>query len=394
MARIFYFSHPSRIASSYEKLYHVSSTRSFWMGAELARLGHEVTAPVYGAWPPAKEPPRGMKFVPFADIPQLDKFDLVFCHLVGPSYRLLLDCAFAGQYERRPVEPKVASKLESYVSELPVFLQSDHPLSRVHRDDRLDEFGKSRLRAVGLSAPNAACGVGCRSFYCPPSVVPDRPDAPPPPDPYAASRRAGRPVVVYLGRLNDNCRPSMSQRLNEIARAAPEVDFYIISGKVRGGSVQKIIVVHDDDENREVHQGRMTLISDLFTASNVTFIPTPSYDRTFRYLMHADVGVALSVRVGQDIASCKMWEYVSCGLPAVCDNQLPEAFLCQTYGLSDPFPFGDARAAAAAIRRALRSGVNRADLIRRMRREHSYHERAERWSRVFQDAGFGGGSHA
>jgi hypothetical protein len=389
MARIFYFSHPSRIASPYEELYHVSSTRSFWMGAELARLGHEVVVPIYGALPPAKEPPHGMRFVPFADIPQLGGFDLVFCHLVGPSYRLLLDCAFAGKYERRAIDPKVASKLASYVSELPVFLQSDHPLSRVHRDDKLDEFGKSRVRAVGLSALNAACGIGCRSFYCPPSAVPDRPDAPPAPDPYSSSRRAGRPAVAYLGRLNDNCRPSMSQRLDEIARATPEADFYIISGKVRGGPVRKTVVVHDDDEDREAHRGRMALISDLFTAGNVTFLPTPSYDRTFRYIMHADLGVALSVRVGQDIASCKMWEYVSCGLPAVCDDQLPEASLCRTYGLSDPFPFGDARAAAGAIRRALRGGVDRADLIRRMRLEHSYHERAGRWSRVLRDAGFG-----
>lgn len=307
MAKILYFSHPSRISSSYEQLYHVSSTRSFWMGSELAELGHEIVSPVYGQdkWPPAKKPPSPMKFVQFESIPELGEFDAVFCHLIAPSYRLLLDCAFTKKYERKVIDPAIAAKLLSYLETLPVFVQSDHPVKRVHRDDRLNEFGVSRVRAVGLSAPNATCSIACDTFYCPPSVVPDRPDVPPDPDPFSASRAAGRPVVLYLGRLNDNCRPSMSKRLNEIAIATPEVDFVIVSGKVRGDTIQRILVVHDDDQNREVHDDRLSQIKGLFTAKNVKFLPSPSYDRTFRYIMHADVGLSLSVREGQDIASCK-----------------------------------------------------------------------------------------
>jgi len=390
MARILYFSHPSRISSAYEDLYHVSSTRSFWMGAELAGLGHEVVSPIYGkdAWPPRKLPPSGMDFVPFDDIPGLGSFDLIFCHLIGPSYRLLLECAFAKKYERRAIDSAVATKLVSYLESLPVFVQSDHPVLRVHRDDKLNEFGKSRVRAVGLSTQNATCSIGCEAFFCPPSVVPDRPDSPPDSDPYASSRAAGRPVVLYLGRLNDNCRPSMSKRLNQIALATPEADFYVVSGKVRGDAIQKVLVVHDDDENREAHADRMVQIGGLFTAKNVRFLPTPSYDRTFRYIMHADVGISLSVRRDQDIASCKTWEYISCGLPVVCDDQLPEAFLCREYGLSEPFPFDETSAAAAEIRRTLRRQTNRSELIQRMRREHSYQERAERWSRILLKAGF------
>jgi len=390
MARILYFSHPSRISSAYEDLYHVSSTRSFWMGAEMANLGHKLVSPTYGKdnWPPRKAPPPGMEFVPFDDIPGLGDFDLIFCHLIGPSYRLLLDCAFEKKYERRNIAPAISAKLVSYLESLPVFVQSDHPVVRVHRDDKRNEFGKSRVRAVGLSTNNATCSIGCESFFCPPSVVPDRPDSPPGSDPYGESRAAGRPVVLYLGRLNDNCRPSMSKRLNEIALAAPEVDFYVVSGKVRGDAIQRVLVVHDDDENREVHTDRMAQIDRLFTAKNIRFLPTPSYDRTFRYIMHADAGISLSVRRDQDIASCKTWEYVSCGLPVVCDDQLPEAFLCRQYGFSEPFPFDDTAAAAAEIRKTLRRCTDRPRLIQRMRREHSYRERAERWSRILSKAGF------
>jgi len=390
MARILYFSHPSRITSAYEDLYHVSSTRSFWMGAELANLGHDLVSPAYGeeSMPPGKQPPPRMEFVPFDDIPKLGSFDLIFCHLIGPSYRLLLECAFTKKYERKAIDPGIAARLVSYLESLPVFVQSDHPVVRVHRDDKLNDFGKSRVRAVGLSTQNATCSIGCESFFCPPSVVPDRPDTPPDEDPYAESRRAGRPVVLYLGRLNDNCRPSMSRRLNEIALATPEADFYIVSGKVRGDAIQRILVVHDDDQNREVHEDRMAQISGLFTAKNVRFLPTPSYGRTFRYIMHADVGVSLSVRRDQDIASCKTWEYVSCGLPVVCDDQLPEAFLCRQYGLSEPFPFGDSAAASAEIRETLQRRVDRQALIQSMRKEHSYAERAERWSKALARAGY------
>jgi len=347
-------------------------------------------SPTYGKdnWPPRKTPPSGMEFVPFDDIPALGDFDLIFCHLIGPSYRLLLDCAFEKKYERRNIDPAISAKLVSYLESLPVFVQSDHPVARVHRDDKRNDFGKSRVRAVGLSTHNATCSIGCESFFCPPSVVPDRPDSPPAPDPYGESRAAGRPVVLYLGRLNDNCRPSMSKRLNEIALAAPEIDFYVVSGKVRGDAIQRVLVVHDDDENQEVHTDRMAQIDGLFTAKNVRFLPTPSYDRTFRYIMHADAGISLSVRRDQDIASCKTWEYVSCGLPVVCDDHLPEAFLCRQYGFSEPFPFDDTAAAAAEIRKTLRRRTDRPELIQRMRREHSYRERAERWSRTLLKAGF------
>jgi len=383
MARILYFSHPSRISSAYEDIYHVSSTRSFWMGAELAGLGHEVVSPVYGTWPPRKNPPYPtMRFVQFEDIPSLGEFDLIFCHLIGPSYRLLIDCAFLKKYERKNISSAIASKLASYLETLPVFIQADHSVRGIHRDSRLDEFGRSRVRAVGLSAPNSTCSIDCESFYCPPSVVPDRPDDPPQPDPYAESRSSGRPVVLYLGRLNDNCQPSMSKRLDEIAKSIPEADFYIVSGKVRGGDIERVLVVHDDDRDDLVHGERMARITRLFTASNVKFLPSPSYDRTFRYLMNADVGIALSVRQQQDIASCKAWEYVSCGLPMVCDDQLPEAFLCKECGLADPFPFNDAAAAAAAIRTTLEARIDRRALIARMREKHSYRERAERWDAV------------
>lgn len=387
MARILYFSHPSRIASAYEELYHVSSTRSFWMGAELAGLGHKVVCPVYGAWPPRKEPSQGMSFIPFEDIPKLGEFDVIFCHLIGPSYRLLLDCAFGGKYERYKIDPAISEKLAEYLKKLPVVIQSDHPVHAVHRDEKLNEFGVSRVRAAGLSAPNATCSLDCESFYCPPSVVPDRPDAAAAPDPYAASREAGRPVMLYLGRLNDNCRPSMSKRLNEIATATPEADFYIVSGKVRGDGIKRILVVHDDDANQDVHDERMAQIDELFTAKNVKFLSSPSYDRTFQYILHADVGISLSVRERQDIASCKTWEYVACGLPVVCDDQLPESFLCRDYRLSVPFPFGDARAAAKEIRKTLRRNIDRGDLIKRMRSEHSYAERAGRWNRALSKLG-------
>lgn len=387
MARILYFSHPSRIASAYEELYHVSSTRSFWMGAELAGLGHEVVCPVYGEWPPRKEPPPGMSFVPFEGIPKLGEFDVIFCHLIGPSYRLLLDCAFEGKYERHKIDSAISRKLAAYLKKLPVVIQSDHPVRAVHRDEKLNEFGVSRIRAVGLSAPNATCSLDCESFYCPPSVVPDRPDAATGPNPYAASREAGRPVILYLGRLNDNCRPSMSKRLNEIAAATPEADFYIVSGKVRGDGIKRILVVHDDDTNRDVHDERMAQIDKLFTAKNVSFLPSPSYDRTFQYILHADIGISLSVRERQDIASCKTWEYVACGLPVVCDDQLPESFLCRDYRLSAPFPFGDARAAGNEIRKTLRRNIDRGALIKRMRSEHSYAERAGRWNRVLSKLG-------
>ncbi len=387
MARILYFSHPSRIASAYEELYHVSSTRSFWMGAEMAGLGHEVVCPVYGNWPPRKEPPPGMLFAPFDDIPKFGEFDVIFCHLIGPSYRLLLDCAFEGKYERYAIGSEIAQRLSEYLKELPVVIQSDHPVRAVHRDEVFNEFGISRVRAVGLSAPNATCSLDCESFYCPPSVVPDRPDVASGPDPYAASRESGRPVVLYLGRLNDNCRPSMSKRLNEIALATPEADFYIVSGKVRGDGIKRILVVHDDDANQDVHDERMAQIDKLFTAKNVSFLPSPSYDRTFQYILHADVGISLSVRERQNIASCKTWEYVSCGLPVVCDDQLPESFLCRDYRLSVPFPFGDAKAASDEIRKTLRRNIDRAALIKRMRSEHSYAERAGRWSRTLSKLG-------
>ena len=175
-----------------------------------------------------------------------------------------------------------------------------------------------------------------------------------------------------------------------IAMASPDVDFYVISGKVRGDFVDKAhLVVHDDDKNKAVHDERVTRIRKIFTARNVRFMPSPSYDRTFRYIMHADLGISLSVRRGQDIASCKTWEYVSCGLPTVCDDELPEAFLCRNYGLSNPFKFDDAESASVSIRDALERNIDRADLIAKMRREHSYKNRAERWSAVMSKLGFG-----
>lgn len=357
------------------------------MGAELAELGHEVVCPVYGEWPPRKEPPPGMLFVPFKDIPKLGEFDVIFCHLIGPSYRLLLDCAFEGKYERYKIDSAISGKLAEYLKKLPVVIQSDHSVHAVHRDEKLNEFGISRIRAVGLSTQNATCSLGCESFYCPPSVVPDRPDVAVGLNPYATSREAGRPAILYLGRLNDNCRPSMSKRLNDIATATPEADFYIVSGKVRGDSIKRILVVHDDDTNKDVHDERMAQIDKLFTAKNVSFLPSPSYDRTFQYLLHADMGISLSVREKQDIASCKTWEYVSCGLPVVCDDQLPESSLCREYRLSVPFPFGDANAAANEIRKTLRRNIDRGGLIKRMRDEHSYAERAGRWSQALSRLG-------
>lgn len=389
MARIFAFSHPTNIARAYSDLHHVSPTRSFWMAAELAALGHEVVSPVLAHWPPGKPSPcPRWKLVPFEQIPELGDFDLIFCHQFTPSYVPLIDCAFKKKYEKIDIDPKVSSKLASLLETLPVMVQSDHSVGHkmIHADSKLNIFARSRVKAVGLSTSNAKCTLPCESFWCPPAVVPDRPDEPPGEDPYTESREKGRPVAVYLGRLNDHCRPSMSERLDIIAQECPEVDFYIISGKVTGSGLPRIQVVHEGNPG---HAERLELVRKIFRAPNVRFLPTPSYDKIFRYLMHADVGIALSVRRDQDIASCKAWEYVSCGVPLVCDDQLPEAFLCREFSLGTPFPFDDYTAAATAIRRVLESGVDRKRLIREMRQRHSYAVRAKTWDTVMSRFGFG-----
>lgn len=176
-------------------------------------------------------------------------------------------------------------------------------------------------------------------------IVPDQPD------PYEGDSKL--PRAIYGGILF----PRAIEYMNELAeRGNVEVwhcGLWQADGECRGFT---------DDERKNLLHPRIHCATDIDGLYQGQHGPVIFGDH-FKYLQHADVGMALNTMAPRDTVICKLYDYLGCGLPVVCDDGFPNCHDPELLCAGECVPYLDKDAFIEAVERTASIYHNR-DIIK------------------------------
>ncbi len=184
----------------------------------------------------------------------------------------------------------------------------------------------------------------------------------PGPDPYPDS---GRPRCVYSGNIytvdtQAEAHWALIDRLNRLGRALDSrgIRLFVVGNGSTGGL--------DPD-----------------CVSHLGAVP---YHQSWDYLWHAGVGIVLAF--GPEMnhnESTKIYYYLRCGLPVVCEASYPNQGLIEAARLGRVSPNGDMEAMAVAIEQCIDADWDRRGASEYMKREHTWAQRARIYKPIFNE---------
>jgi|GEM_PF-3731458 len=181
------------------------------------------------------------------------------------------------------------------------------------------------------------------------------------PNPYAP----GTKNIVYAGRLTANHR--VYQLIQEVAHAFRYATVWVIAN---------------------VEPGHEVIEHDLAQIPNVRFLGRMPHGTFQHYLYYADValdsGTAGAARL---VNNCKLWDYLSCGVPVVLDGATGGDELIKATGLGTIVPRDDYLAYVCAVESYLKDPVGRVmrdGAIRFMKENHTWSATVSRWVEDFR----------
>jgi hypothetical protein len=200
------------------------------------------------------------------------------------------------------------------------------------------------------------------------------PLVPPQPDPYEGDNKL--PRAIYGGILF----PRAIEWLNELAeRGNVEVWFcglWCAPDRCRGFT---------DDERKSMLHSRIHCATDIEGLYQGTHGPLV-FGSHFKYLEHAQVGLALNSLSPRDTVICKMHDYLGCGLPVVCDDGFPNAGDPAMLGAGESVPFMDKEAFFEAVERQARTYYDRETIKGKARMMGTWFDVAARFDWAFRRA--------
>lgn len=375
--------HLGNIHKADNELVHVSPTRSREFAKAFADEGVDVTAAVY--WPQVEQNVTDNLRYLHVDKIDVTEYDAVFCHLVL-SIQQIVDLSVGKKITKgTQLYGNDKGRFKAVLEHPRKYIQLDAPRP-LYSDTIEDVKIVYSMKCVGVATHNAvpkwkkmypksnvewvnAATIAFR--YTEINISP--------------YDETGRPRVLYLGRMNDASHVPPIDKIHNIASLLPEVEFHIVTNKIRDGKSSKVYAINElqSGPNREI---RFHHANNLIKLPNVFLHRGCKYDKSFDWMHHADCAIGFAVRPDQDVASCKSWEYYGAGIPAVIEEGTPELWILDRVRCGEMARYGDWQDFAEKIRLIL---DNKRKYKRRKTREyiaknHGYDSRAKQWLELME----------
>lgn len=382
MQRMCFLGHIGNIYKQDDELVHVSPTRSRELAKAFAEVGFDVTAGVY--WPQTEKAlSDNLRYV-HIDKLEPEKYDIVFCHLIL-SIQQLVDLAQGESITRgEQIYGKDRHIFQQLINHPCKYLQLDAPRP-LSKDKGLNIGLATNIKCVGVATQNAVAKWKKMYPYSNVEWVNAATIAHQYPVGLSPYPESNRKRVIYLGRMNDASHITPLEKLHHIAALLPDVEFHLVTNKVRDGKTSTVHAINDlqTGSGREIRFGRA---EKLIRAENIFLHRGSKYSDSFNWMHHADVAVGFAVRKDQDVASCKGWEYFGSGIPSVIEEGTPETWILDKVSCGEVARYGDWQDFADKIKLVLN---NPKKYKRRKTREyiannHTYLHRARQWKKLME----------
>lgn len=378
MSKILFFGHLGNIHKRDDELVHVSPTRSREMAAELSKVGHNVTCAVY--WPEAEqEISPTLRYIHLDKI-EADDYEIVFCHL-KLAIDQITDLARGKSISRDGKYGKDQQRFKKLLAHPRMYLQLDAPRP-LDKDRDVSTRIANHIKCVGVATQNAVSiwnrmHPDSKVEWVNAATIAHKYSAKQ--DPYPASDKK---KVVYLGRMNDASATPPIEKLHQIAKRLPDVDFHIITNKIRDkhGNVLAI----NELQTGSARDIRFNKAQELVRLGNVHLHRGSKYSDSFDWMHYADCAIGFAVRPDQDVASCKSWEYYGTGIPVVLEEGTPETWILDQMPQGQVAKFQDWDDFAAKIQLVLSTEYKRRKMRNYISANHGYDSRAKQWSEIFE----------
>lgn len=371
MKKILFWGHPGNVDKPLEEQHHLSPVRSQGHAQAFVEKGYDVTLAAFYPEGAAELGPTFRRKHLF-DL-DADDYDIVFLNY-RRSYVELYN--YANNLERRHFrllrgKEHIFQKILDHPN---ITIQLDAPRPLTQTSKEAEEALVKHIKHIAIgNRPGAArwrrfWNVG-NDFLCLAATINYRPPVLQDPMP-----NNGRPRALYLGRLNDAATISSMDKLEELAKRLPGVDFIVVSCKVKDRESGRLITPMLTEPD-SITQNKIVAAKKQFNAPNIIYMPGPRYSDTFQYMYHADVGLGFAVRKGQDVCSCKTYEYLGSGCPIVIEEDVPEVHLLDEIECGKGARTHDFDDMASKIEEVIAAKYNRKHIQEHFLQNHTYQQR-------------------
>jgi len=375
--------HLGNIHHTDNELVHVSPTRSREFALEFSKAGFDTTAGAY--WPDAERVLSDTLRYVHIDKLNANDYDMVFCHLVL-SVQQLRDLAHGVQITQgAQAYGKDQAKFQAILDHPRKYLQLDAPRP-LYSDSQVAQQLVDGFKAIGVATQNA---VSKWKHMYPHSNVewvnaatiaykyPKGPKSPYP--------SHDRPNVIYLGRMNDASGVTPLDKIHFIASKMPSVNFHIVTNKIRDSKTDKVFAINE----LQTGAGRELRYNDackLVKLPNIFLHRGATYAQSFDWMHYADCAIGFTVRRGQDVASCKTWEYLGCGVPVVIEEDTPETWLLKEIFAGEIAEYGNWEDFVKKIQFVLDNPkqYKRRKVRKYIAQNHGYDSRVKQWAEIME----------
>ncbi len=381
--RMLFIGHMGNIQKADDEIVHVSTTRSREMASAFSEVGYSVDAAVY--WPTAERQFSDTLRYLHIDKIEADDYDIVFHHLIL-SIQQINDLAHGVPItrSRKHCYGESAQRFKRILAHPRKYLQLDAPRA-LSKDKRVDIRLVNGFKCIGVATENAV--PKWKKMYSKSNVKWVN-----------AATMAGRyekraspypshekPNIIYLGRMNDASGVSPIEKLHCIANRLPDMNFHLVTNKVRDLKENKTHAINELQEGpyREI---RLHRVQKMIRASNIILHRGSKYIDSFDWLHHANCAIGFAVRPDQDVASCKSWEYFGSGVPTVVEEGTPEAWVLKGEGSGEVAEHANWEDFADKIQRIIDNPnkYKRRKMRKYIKENHSYHNRAQQWKAIME----------
>jgi len=383
MKRLLFLGHLGNIQKKDNELVHVSPTRSREFALEFSKLGYQVDAAVY--WIEAEqELSKALRYVHIDKLNVVD-YDVVFYHL-ALSVEQVYNLAHGIQITQGAQAYGKDQKRFQAILDFPrKYLQLDAPRP-LHENAQVSLDLVKSFKVIGLATQNA---VPKWKHMYPQSNVEwvnaatiSYKYSKGPTSPYPTH---DKPNVVYLGRMNDASEITPLDKIHFIAKKLPDVNFHIITNKIRDGKSDQVFAINE----LQTGAGREIRYHDacrLIKLPNIFLHRGSLYSQSFDWLHYADCALGFTVRRGQDVASCKSWEYFGAGVPVVLEEDTPEVWVLSQTPAGEVAKYSDWDDFVVKIQKILNNPkkYKRRKVRAYISANHGYDSRVNQWAQIME----------
>jgi len=377
--RLLLLGHLGNIHKLDSELVHVSPTRSREYASEFSKIGIDTTAAVY--WPEAEK--RLSNTLQYKHIDKINAkdYDVIFCHLMLSIQQLSNLSRGIQITQGAQAYGRDKARFQAILDHPKICLQLDAPRA-LDNDPKVDADLISRLKIVAVATENAVpkwkkLHPSTNVEWINAATIAYKYPGPASKSPYPPSNN---PRVLYLGRMNDASRITPLAKIHHIASKLPEVEFHIVTNKIRDGSTNSVFAINElqTGSGREI---RFHAAEKLIKAPNIFLHRGSRYDQSFDWMHEANCAIGFAVRPDQDVASCKSWEYFGTGVPSVIEEGTPETWVLKEVAAGEAAKYADWGDFADKIRTILNnpSKYKRRKTRQYIAANHGYDSRVKQW---------------